>query len=333
MAGGTRCRRMCAAQCEIADGRMIKSGLDPTRHCMTTCAVRAKAAFVDVIPGMTTVTGRIAFRGEVVSRMAGTTGQAVVTSIEGKSGQPTMIEFERRPVARNMTITAFITVAAFVYILVTMTVHTAFGDLGEHRAAVATVTSCTCMRSSQQETRQVMFERRFFPLALRMAVPTRRPELAFVRILLAMTRHACGSRFRINLVRAMTGFTGNSGMRADQGKVSKFMLKKTRLKHDDFRIPAFMIRMTGRTVLRGGQFVLAMETAARIDIAAHPLVARDAQFLLGNTGSLTVALRALAFNLLVHRCHRTRHHQFLQHRPRCGRCKTQRHANAKNPCS
>lgn len=267
---------MCAAQCEIADGRMIKSGLDPSRYCMTACTVRAKAAFVDVIRDMTTVTGRIPFGGEVVSGMAGITGQAVVTSIEGKSGLPKMVEFERRPVARNVTITAFIAVAAIVHILVTMAVKTALGDLGEHRATVATFTGRTRMRSSQQETGQVMFERRSCPLALRMAVPTRRPELAFVRILLAMTLHAFGSRFRIHLVRAMTGFTGNGGMRAHQGKVSKFMIKETRLENDDFRIPALMIRMTRRTVLRGGQFVLAMEAAARIDIAAHSLVARNA---------------------------------------------------------
>lgn len=94
MAGRTSDGGMRSSQGEIAHGAMIEAGLGPIRHRMTARAVAAQTAFVNVVAAMAAVTGCVAFGGEVVSGMAGVTGQSIVTSNQGKTGQPKVIEFQ-----------------------------------------------------------------------------------------------------------------------------------------------------------------------------------------------------------------------------------------------
>lgn len=154
-----------------------------------------------------------------------------------------------------------------------------------------------------------------------------------MRILLEMTCHAFGSRIRIDGIGAMTGFTCGARMGADQGEVGEVMIEKARFKVDDSGIATFVIGVTNGTVVHRGACVFAVEAIARFDIATDSLVTGHAQFLLGYPGAFAMALRALAFYVLMHRRHRTRHHQFFEDRSPCHRRENQCEEDGQRRCS
>ncbi len=223
---------------------MIEARHRPIRYCMTACAVRAETAAVNVIAGMTGVTGRVTLRGEICSRVAGIAGQTVVAAAETETREPKMIESERRPVTGSVAVPAVLTVAALVNVLVSMTFNTPRRGVCKHRAAVATFTGCFGVRTGQQKTRQVMLKCRSCPLAFGVTITAGSPQLLLVRILLEMTGDTLRCGCRIHRIGSMTGLAFGNGMSPGERKVGEGMIENVGVKIDDIRSAAFMIGMT-----------------------------------------------------------------------------------------
>ena len=107
-------------QSEPRSGGMVKRHPLPGGHGVTATAVVAVATLVHVVAPMTIDTCRILPVAEIGGRVAIATREACVSANECEARQRLVIERQLRPGFRRMTVIALLTVAAAMYVVLTM---------------------------------------------------------------------------------------------------------------------------------------------------------------------------------------------------------------------
>jgi hypothetical protein len=114
---------------------------------------------------------------------------------------------------------------------------------------MATVTGNLFMLSLQRKLRYVMIEIKFIPVFGIMAFLTLLAEIAFVRVLFAVTVEAAGWSLRELLIRLMASCTGHVLMAALKMEIRIIVVEGCVIQNGDICIPANMV---GMAYLAGG---------------------------------------------------------------------------------
>ena len=190
---------------------MIEPGTSGPDCChVTTVALSAELAFVRVL-----VAARaIAWEGVVyIARMTYIAGQFVMPRGQCERGARRVIEDHRMPVGNVMAGAAVVPVAAFVYVVVTMTGNAVrIAPIAEIVGPVTILASETIVTARQRKPGLCeMVERDGLPGSGAMTIHAFGTVSSFVHVVLLVTRHA-GTAYVAECRRLMAASTGNVGM-------------------------------------------------------------------------------------------------------------------------
>lgn len=217
--------RMRPTQREAGHPVMTEADDLPSGLAMTSRAVRAIAALVDVVSGMTAraVDSELHLPGRLaVARLA--RGLAVCAP-ERKARQPVMIETDLLPAPAVVAVLAGRAILPFVHVIAHMAAVAGSSRL-LHRivGAMAGRTASGCMGANQREACHAVVEPRGLPIAAIVTGGAIWPSRAFVRIILGMARAAARPQPFPALCN-VTGKASDVGMGACQRKAGLLMIE------------------------------------------------------------------------------------------------------------
>jgi hypothetical protein len=212
-----------------------------------------------------------------------------------------------------MAILALVAVIAHVIVVVTMATDTFRWRIDIDFVDVATRAGNLRVRARQRiATLDLMVVKRVGPLRFSVAVLAVFAEIAHVRVVFEMTRHASRGDGMERLVGRMTVLALRFDVTIAQHEVRESVVEFLWNETDYVRIPASMLGMTARTILTCNIRREAVKPGARLQVLRNFRMAGDAQVTLLGARKPCVTVRAFRLEFGMTRDYGTGHHDAFE---------------------
>ena len=230
---------------------------------------------------------------------------------KGKSGFQFVVERDIRPLDCSVAVSTTNAIAAFVNVLLPVTIVAGAANDSEVIVFVAALTLKPGMRSPQRKARDGMVKPCLVPAIRVMAGLTVVAELALVDIVVAMTGNTLQRRFVKRFIGCMAIRARDVEVPANQREIGLCMIEFGLVKANDVCVPAFVLCVTVCTVHSFLWRNATVKSGLSLYVSSYAVVTSHAQVALRNLGQWRMACLAVRFDLGVAFDDGTRHYQPL----------------------